>query len=105
MVKSRHVQSRTPGRPSSRSGLPEPIPGEPFSLLATLKRTRRCLSVQDAAEILGCSVKTIYKQIKLGKIPPADLGWDVITIDPKAWYDQLAHSNPHLASSARRAMK
>jgi hypothetical protein len=98
----RSRMGRSPGRPLSRSGLPAPIEGEPFSLLATLKRTRRCLSVEDAAEILGCSGKTIYKHIKLGNIPVADLGFDFIAIDPKAWYDMLAHSNRHLVSSARR---
>lgn len=102
---SPHKSRRVPGRPLAKSGLPAPIEGEPFSLLATLKRTRRCLSVKDAAQILGCSDKTIYKQLKLGKIPPSDLGWDIVAIDPKAWYDMLAHSNPHLASSARRTTK
>lgn len=102
MVKTSHRSRRSPGRPAVKSGLPEPIVGEPFSLLATLKRTRRCLTVLDAAELLGCSDKTIYKQINLGKIPVADLGFDFIAIDPKAWYDMLAHSNRHLVSSARR---
>lgn len=97
-----HKSRPVPGRPSAKSGLPAPIEGEPFSLLATLKRTRRCLTVQDAAQILGCADKTIYKHIKLGKIPVVDVGWDFLTIDPKAWYDMLAHSNRHLVQSARR---
>jgi excisionase family DNA binding protein len=102
MVRKTH--SRTTRRPAFRSGLPEPVEGEPFSLLATLKRTRRCLTVLDAAELLGCSDKTIYKQIKQGKIPIADLGFGFTAIDPKAWYDILAHDNAHLVSSARRAI-
>lgn len=99
---ARRQPHRLPGRPATNSGLPAPIEGEPFSLLATLKRTRRCLTVQDAAQILGCADKTIYKHIKGGKIPVVDLGWDILTIDPKAWYDLLAHSNRHLVASARR---
>lgn len=97
-----HRQRRLPGRPAANSGLPAPIEGEPFSLLATLRRTRRCLTVQDAAFILGCSDKTIYKHIKLGKIPVADIGWDHLAIDPAAWHAILAHDNRHLVPSARR---
>lgn len=57
------------GRPRTTCGLPKPVPGEPFSLTATLSRTTKLLSVADAAEITGNSKKTIYAQIKAGKIP------------------------------------
>lgn len=102
---ARRQPHRLPGRAASRSGLPAPIEGEPFSLLATLKRTRRCLSVKDAADLLGCSDKTIYKQIKHGRIPVVDLGFDFTTIDPAAWYELLAHDNIHLVGSARRQVR
>lgn len=102
MPATHRSRRREPGRPLGRSGLPAPVEGEPFSLLATLRRTKRCLTVQDAAQILGCADKTIYKHIKLGKIPVVDLGWDTLTIDPAAWHDMLAHSNRHLIQSARR---
>ena len=85
----------------AKSGLPAPIPGEPFSLLGTLKRCTRLLSPEDAAEILGCNKKTIYAHIKSGKIPVADLGFDLLRIDPKAWAHVLEHDNRHLLPSVR----
>ena len=94
-------RSQKPGRPKGKSGLPTPIPGEPFSLLGTLKRCTRLLSPEDAAEILGCNKKTIYGHIKSGKIPVADLGFKLLRIDPKAWAHTLEHDNRHLLPSVR----
>jgi excisionase family DNA binding protein len=92
---------REPGRPAGKSGLPAPIVGEPFSLIGTLRRTRTTLTVEDAAELLQCTKKTIYKYINSGLIPVADLGFDLIRIDPKQWVESLERKNPHLARSAR----
>lgn len=92
---------KDPGRPRAKSGLPAPVPGQPFSLIGTLRRCTRMLSVEDAAELLGVSKKSIYAQIEKGRIPVADLGFDVVRIDPKAWALMLEQMNPHLKPSAR----
>ena len=89
------------GRPRGKSGLPPPKPREPFSLLGTLRCCTRMLSVEDAAELLGCTKKSVYTQINKGAIPVADLGFDILRIDPKAWALQIERKNPHLVPSAR----
>jgi hypothetical protein len=93
------------GRPQSKSGLPPAIPGEPLSLIGTLRRTRTTLSVQDAATLLICTPKAVYGQIKAGNIPVIDLGFGMIRIDPRAWADLLEQLNPHLIPSTRKQMQ
>lgn len=91
----------TPGRPAAKSGLPAPRPGEPFSLIATLRRTRSTLTVDDVATLLVCSRWSVYDKIAKGLIPVADLGFGITRIDPGAWLDLLEHKNPHLCSARK----
>jgi hypothetical protein len=99
----RATPTKRPGRPAGRSGLPEPIPGEPFSLVGTLRRTRSFLTVRDVATLLVISEKAVYARINSGEIPVANLGkLDVTRIDPAAWLAIIEHDNPHLAASDRR---
>lgn len=101
---SRHA-IRSTGRPRGKSGLPPSIPGEPFSLIGTLRRTRNTLTVADVAEMLQCSKKAVYAQIHKGRIPVLDLaGLDLTRIDPKGWADLLEHDNRHLIPSARKQL-
>ena len=92
-------------RAKAKSGLPAPIPGEAFSLIGTLRRCKGALTVADVAELLQCPMPTIYERVRKGDIPPIDLGFDVVRIDPAAWAAMLEHKNPHLKPSARAANK
>lgn len=92
---------RVPGRPRSTSGLPEPIPGKPFSLIGTLRRTTSLLTPEDAAFLLGITVQAVYQQMDKGMIPGADLGIKSRRIDPAAWALLLEKKNPHLRPSAK----
>jgi excisionase family DNA binding protein len=83
------------------SGLPAALPGEPFSLIGTLRRTTSMLTVEDVAQILQCSNRVVYKWIDAGKIPVADVGFDLLRVDPKAWSVLLEQNNKHLAAGLR----
>lgn len=102
----RKGKSRPAGRPGVKSGLPAPVPGQPFSLLGTLRRTESLLSVADAAELLGRSKKAVYAAINKGKIPVASIpGIDGKHVDPAAWALVLEHDNPHLKPSSRKYLE
>ena len=102
----RNAGRRPSGRPHIESGLPAPVPGQPFSLLGELRRTRSLLSVADTAAILGRSKKAVYAAIDKGKIPVAVVpGFSGHLIDPAAWVLLLEHDNPHLKPSSRKFLE
>ena len=101
---ARSPTPRPVGKPKGKSGLPAPIPGEPASLIGTLRRCTRTLTVEDAATLMNCSKKTVYAQINKGLIPTIDLGFDLTRIDAKGWAFYLEKKNPHLKPSVREYM-
>ncbi|MEK6398498.1 MAG: helix-turn-helix domain-containing protein, partial [Terriglobus sp.] len=102
-MRTRRAEPRSPGRPKGKSGLPEPIPGQPFSLLGTLRRCTRMLTPQDVATLLQITVQAVYQQMDKGLIPEADLGGiKARRIDPAAWVLLLEHKNQHLRPSSRQ---
>lgn len=104
MNRTRFAEPRSVGRPKGKSGLPEPIPGQPFSLLGTLRRCRSLLTPQDAAELQQITVQAVYQQMDKGLIPEVNLGIKTRRIDPAAWALLLEHKNAHLRPSTREYM-
>jgi excisionase family DNA binding protein len=50
-------------------------------LIETLEKRQSLLTVEELAGLLSCSVKTIYKQIKAGRLPAIRFG-SCVRLDP-----------------------
>jgi hypothetical protein len=93
-----------PSAREMKSSLPEPIPGEAFDLLRTLKRCTCMLSMDDAAKLLGTTRMSVWRAVKVGKIPSVNIGIHRTFIDPALWARQIELRNPHIqfTMAARR---